>query len=268
MIATQIHVADFTSGAEAARGTVVVIDVFRACSLIAHALAAGATRVIPVSTIDTARALKAQWPDALLVGERYARPLPGFDCGNSPTEVLAQPLQGRTLIHTTHAGTQGLTAAARRADRVFTGALVNLSATVAAIGDLAPSEVTIVAMGHEARERCTEDDLCRDQFVTALSKGAVTAGICTTHEARAQLRSAPAADKFFDPQADWAPESDFDLCTAVDSVSFAILMQPASAEEQSLVSQTESLWELRPWPAPSPSPSLGAPRGASRGPSP
>jgi 2-phosphosulfolactate phosphatase len=260
VIARQIHVADFTSGAEAARGTVVVIDVFRACSLIAHALAAGATRVIPVSTIDTARALKAQWPDALLVGERYARPLPGFDCGNSPTEVLAQPLQGRTLIHTTHAGTQGLTAAARRADRVFTGALVNLSATVAAIGDLAPSEVTIVAMGHEARERCTEDDLCRDQFVTALS--------CTTHEARAQLRSAPAADKFFDPQADWAPESDFDLCTAVDSVSFAILMQPASAEEQSLVSQTESLWELRPWPAPSPSPSLGAPRGASRGPSP
>ncbi|MGA0018836.1 MAG: 2-phosphosulfolactate phosphatase, partial [Steroidobacteraceae bacterium] len=171
MIATQIHVADFTSGAEAARGTVVVIDVFRACSLIAHALAAGATRVIPVSTIDTARALKAQWPDALLVGERYARPLPGFDCSNSPTEVLAQPLQGRTLIHTTHAGTQGLTAAARRADRVFTGALVNLSATVAAIDVLAPSEVTIVAMGHEARERCAEDDLCRDQFVRALSKG-------------------------------------------------------------------------------------------------
>ena len=28
MIARQIHVADFTSGAEAARGTVVVIDVF------------------------------------------------------------------------------------------------------------------------------------------------------------------------------------------------------------------------------------------------
>lgn len=260
----QIHVADFTTGADASRGTVVVIDVFRACSLIAHALSAGATRVIPVSTIETARALKAQWPNALLVGERYARPLPGFDCGNSPTEVLAQPLQGRTLIHTTHAGTQGLTAAARRADRVFTGALVNLSATVAAIGDLAPSEVTIVAMGHEARERCAEDDLCRDQFVTALSKGAVTEGICTTHEARVQLRSAPAADKFFDPQAHWAPQSDFDLCTAVDSVSFAVLMQPLPAEEQSTLSQAESLWMLTPWPVRASSPSLGAPRSVSR----
>jgi 2-phosphosulfolactate phosphatase len=243
----RIHVADFIAGAQRARGTVVVIDVFRACSLIAHALAAGATRVIPVATIETALALKAQWPDALLVGERHARPLPGFDCGNSPSEILAKPLAGRTLIHTTHAGTQGLTAAATVADRVFTGALVNLSATLAAIRALEPSDVTIVAMGHEARERCAEDDLCRDQIVTALAAPTLAGSLSATSQVRAQLRTASAAQKFFDPVADWAPESDFDLCTAVDSVSFAIVLQPFPADEGSVPGVCEPLWMLSPW---------------------
>lgn len=243
----QIHVADFIAGAQKARGIVVVIDVFRACSLIAHALAAGATRVIPVATIETALALKGRWPDALLVGERHARPLPGFDCGNSPSEILAEPLAGRTLIHTTHAGTQGLAAAATVADRVFTGALVNLSATLAAIRALEPSDVTIVAMGHEARERCAEDDLCRDQIVTALAEPTRAGGLSTTSQVRAQLRTASAAQKFFDPAADWAPESDFDLCTAVDSVSFAIVLQPLPADEGSVPGVREPLWMLSPW---------------------
>ena len=47
-------------------------------------------------------------PGALLTGERRARPLAGFDAGNSPTELAALGLHGRTLVHTTHAGTQGL----------------------------------------------------------------------------------------------------------------------------------------------------------------
>ncbi|NDE02848.1 MAG: 2-phosphosulfolactate phosphatase, partial [Gammaproteobacteria bacterium] len=92
---------DFVAGAAAAQGVAIIIDVFRACSLVAHALAAGAERVIPVASIEEARELKARHPDWWLVGERHARPLPGFDCGNSPTQVLRLPLAGRTLIHTT-----------------------------------------------------------------------------------------------------------------------------------------------------------------------
>ena len=71
--------------------------------MIAHALGAGAARVVPVEGIDEARALKAAHPDWLLVGERHGRRLPGFDCGNSPTEVLAVPdLAGRTLVVAGH----------------------------------------------------------------------------------------------------------------------------------------------------------------------
>ncbi len=217
----QLHSADFVAGAASARGVAIVIDVFRACSLIAHALAAGAARVIPVADIDVARAMKAADPTSLLVGERHARKLPGFDCGNSPTEVLRESLQGRTLIHTTHAGTQGLTAAFAVADRVFTGALVNLSATIAAVRALKPAEVTIVAMGHEARERCVEDDLCREALLAGLRGESLDQSGWL-----ARLRAAAAAGKFFDPAANWAPLDDFTHCTAVDVVPFAVAMAP------------------------------------------
>lgn len=219
-----IHSADFVAGAAAARGVAIVIDVFRACSLQAHALAAGATAIVPVEGVDEALALKREHPDWLLAGERHARRLPGFDCGNSPTEILEAAPVGRTLIHTTHAGTQGLMAAARVASHVFTGAFVNASATVAAVLALAPREVTVIAMGHEARERCAEDDLCRDWLIAALGGRPFDLG-----DLASRLRMAPAAEKFFDPAADWAPERDFALCTAVDAVPFAVSLSGASA---------------------------------------
>lgn len=219
----KIHAADFVEGAAAARGVAIVIDVFRACSLQAYALAHGATAIVPVEGVDEARALKAAHPDWLLVGERHARRLPGFDCGNSPTEVIAAQPAGRTLIHTTHAGTQGLMAASRVASRVFTGAFVNLSATVAVVRALEPAEVTITAMGHEARERCFEDDLCREWLIAALSGHPLPTGDVST-----LLRSAPAAEKFFDPAADWAPEGDFALCASLDAVPFAVVLETAA----------------------------------------
>lgn len=216
----RIHSADFVAGASKARGVAIVIDVFRACSLQAHALAAGATAIVPVEGVEEAKALKVAHPDWLLVGERQARRLPGFDCGNSPTEILAAAPVGRTIIHTTHAGTQGLVAASRVASHVFTGAFVNLSATVAAVRAIAPQEVTVIAMGHEARERCVEDDLCRDEFIARLEGRQVDVSDFTR-----LLRSAPAAAKFFDPAADWAPESDFALCTACDVLPFAVSLR-------------------------------------------
>jgi 2-phosphosulfolactate phosphatase len=221
----RVRSADFVAGAASASGIVIVIDVFRACSLIVHALRAGAAAVMPVAEVEEARALKIAHPESLLVGERHARKLPGFDCGNSPSEVLAESLLGRTLIHTTHAGTQGLTAAFGGAERVFTGAFVNASATVAAIRALAPREVTVVAMGHEAREACLEDDLCRDWLIAKLCDQPFALG-----DLAARLRRAPAAAKFFDPAADWAPAADFDLCASLDIASFAVeLVTPPAA---------------------------------------
>lgn len=215
----QVEFADFIAGARAARGVAIIIDVFRACTVIARVIAAGANRVIPVAGVDEALALKRSHPDWLLIGERNARPLPGFDAGNSPTELQRLELNGRTIVHTTHAGTQGLVAAGN-ASHVFTGALVNASSTVRAVLMLAPSLVTLVRMGTNATARCEEDDLCAELLAARLQGN--------PHDSssiRQRLRLAPAAAKFFDPAATWAPQGDFELCTAVDSINIAVCLR-------------------------------------------
>ncbi|HKE97088.1 MAG TPA: 2-phosphosulfolactate phosphatase [Povalibacter sp.] len=213
-----IEVADFVAGAREARGVAVVIDVFRAFSLAAYAHAQGAGRIIPVAAIETARDLKAADPDALLIGERHARPLPGFDCGNSPTELSRLDLRGKTVIHTTHSGTQGLTKAVQ-ADEVITGALVNAGAIVRYLQRRRPERVTLVRMGHEARERCDEDDLCAEVLRRRLR------GEPADVDARDRLRTAASAAKFFDPACGWAPQTDFDLCTRLDIFDFVLRLQ-------------------------------------------
>jgi 2-phosphosulfolactate phosphatase len=212
----QIELTDFVAGARAARGIAVVIDVFRAFSVEAYAFAWGATASIPVAGIETARQLKAANPNAILLGERNARPLPGFDCGNSPTELERLTVKDRVLIHTTHSGTQGL-ANAVNADEVITGALVNCAAIVRYVQSRQPAQVTLVRMGHEARERCDEDDLCAELLAARLRGESPS-----TITFRDRLRLAASAKKFFDPACDWAPERDFELCTQVDVFDFVL----------------------------------------------
>ena len=223
----QILFADFVAGAREARGLVVIIDVFRAFSLAAHAFARGAAAIWPVAEIDTALALKARKPEALLLGERFAKPLPGCDAGNSPTDLARFDLRNRTIIHTTHAGTQGL-AQALEADEVITGSLVNAAAIVAYIRQRAPTVVTLVRMGQHAVERCVEDDACADLIARRLRGESPD-----TRQMLASLRAAPSAAKFFDPACDWAPEGDFALCTQFDAFDF-ILRLDRSTEPSTL----------------------------------
>jgi 2-phosphosulfolactate phosphatase len=219
----EVRIVDFVAGARSATGVAVVIDVFRAFSVAAHAMARGATTIVPVAEVETARAFKAAHPDWLLVGERHARRLPGFDCGNSPTELNALDLAGRTLIHTTHAGTQGLVNASG-ADEVLTGALVNAAAIVRYLLAKQAPEVTLVRMGHEARERSDEDDACAEILSERLRGNSPDASAI-----RSRLRHAAGAQKFFDPACDWAPEGDFNLCTQVDVFDFVLSLDRTAA---------------------------------------
>jgi 2-phosphosulfolactate phosphatase len=212
----QIEIVDFVAGARAARGVAVVIDVFRAFSVACYAFAGGAARIIPVGAIEDALALKRAHPEFIALGERHGRQLEGFDFGNSPTHITEADVHGRTLIHTTHAGTQGLTNAVN-ADVVLTGSLVNAAAICRHIKSLAPREVTIVRMGQAATARNAEDDLCAEVLHARLSGRAYD-----TSTIRERLRSSPAAQKFFDPEATWAPERDFELCTDVDRFDFVL----------------------------------------------
>ena len=212
----RVEVLDHVAGAREARGTAVIIDVFRAFSVAAYAFDAGAARVLPVGEIEAARELGRRFPGAVLAGERHTRKVPGFDIGNSPTELRALDLRGKVLVHTTHAGTQGLVNAGG-ADEVLTGAFVNISAVCRYILARAPAQVSLVRMGHEARERCAEDDLYAECLGLMLRGRPAP-----LTEVREKLRGAPAAAKFFDPACDWSPREDFDYCTDVDRFDFVL----------------------------------------------
>ena len=66
----------------------VVVDVMRATSTIAQAIASGYERVYCCREIEDARALREQLGEGLLGGERSAMQIEGFDIGASPREVL------------------------------------------------------------------------------------------------------------------------------------------------------------------------------------
>lgn len=103
--------------------TAVVLDILRATSVIATALAHGASEVRPVQTVEQAFAL-AQKEDVLLCGERGGLPVQGFHLGNSPREFTSEAVRGRSLVMTTTNGTRAMESA-HIGSMVFVGSLLN-----------------------------------------------------------------------------------------------------------------------------------------------
>jgi 2-phosphosulfolactate phosphatase len=87
---------------------VVVIDVIRAFTTAAVAFERGATEIACAPSLDVARDLRRRHPDRPLVGEAGGLRPADFDFGNSPAELSAARLGGRSLIQATSNGTLGL----------------------------------------------------------------------------------------------------------------------------------------------------------------
>ena len=133
-------------GARNATGVVVVIDVLRAFTVSAFALAGGARACLLVSTVDEARALAAKTPDGIVSAEVDTLPVPGVGISNSPTQIAATDMRGRHLVQRTSAGTQAL-CAVERADAMYAASLVVATATAKACLLRRPGVVTLVASG-------------------------------------------------------------------------------------------------------------------------
>jgi 2-phosphosulfolactate phosphatase len=159
----RVHVA-FTPDEAASAPTGIVIDVLRATSTIAQALAAGYERVLCVAELDDARALRAELPDSLVGGERNAVRIDGFDVGASPREFL-EP-RARTLILSTTNGTRTIVTAANRCERVLLGSLLNLDAVVAAARETG-EDVTVLCAGFKGAF-ALDDAYCAGRIVQAL----------------------------------------------------------------------------------------------------
>lgn len=100
------EIADLARGSH--DGAVVVIDVIRAFTTAAAALAAGAVRVICVETLAEAHALRQAEPSAVLMGEQRGLRPDGFDFGNSPSQFDRADVRGAVIVQRTSNGTRGL----------------------------------------------------------------------------------------------------------------------------------------------------------------
>jgi 2-phosphosulfolactate phosphatase len=160
----RVHVA-FTP-AEAENAPVgIVVDVLRATSTIAQALASGYKRVYCCAEIEEARVLRAQLGEGLLGGERNATKIEGFDVGASPREFLGEP-RAETLIFSTTNGTRAILEAAARCEDVLLGSLLNLEAVAQAARERG-ANVEILCAGFQGTF-ALDDAYCAGRIVQLL----------------------------------------------------------------------------------------------------
>ncbi|HLN19590.1 MAG TPA: 2-phosphosulfolactate phosphatase [Bacteroidales bacterium] len=212
----QIDILEFIEGAQKAKGVTVIIDVFRAFSVACYAFDAGASRVITTASVDDAFILSKKFRNHVLAGERNEKKIEGFQFGNSPTEVIKTDLTGKTFIHTTTAGTQGL-ANAGNADLILTGSIVNASAVASYIKKINPGHVSLVAMGYRANISADEDLLCAKMISDRLR------GIEHDYSPEISAMREGSGKRFFDPSnIEFSPPTDFFLCTMKDRFNFVL----------------------------------------------
>ena len=107
-----------------------LIDVYRASSMVVALAQRGAERFFLTAEVQAALCWKERHPEVLLYGERGGVAPPGFDGGNSPTELENRSLTGKTVVLTTTNGTRAAAAFWKKTGRLFALSLVNFEAAV------------------------------------------------------------------------------------------------------------------------------------------
>lgn len=211
-----IRILELIEGAQAARGLTVIIDVFRAMTVEAYVINNGAKDLIPMGSIEDAYRYRDEHPGTLLMGERGGKKCEGFDFGNSPTAVKDFDFTGKTVVHTTSAGTQGI-ANAIHASEILTGSMVNAKAIAEYIKKSGADEVSLVCMGLAGVKNTVEDRMCAE-YIKAMVEGTSFAPApwvekCKTDDGK----------KFFDPEKQEVfPETDFHLSVEADRFDFVL----------------------------------------------
>lgn len=205
------------SDAKLATGLAVVIDVFRAFTVEPYLINNGAKKLIPVGDMQIAYDYKNKDNACILIGERDGIILPGFDYGNSPSQIENIDFSGKTVIHTTSCGTQGIVRSVN-AKEIITGSLVNAKAIVRYIIQNKFDEVSLLTLSRPGETPFDEDVLCAEYIKSMLENNPLD----NLNEEIEKLKITTGS-KFFDveKQKDF-PEKDFYLCTDVNKFNFVL----------------------------------------------
>ena len=147
---------------------VLILDIFRASTTIAAALAAGAHDVLIAGSRAEASHLKNRLGGAvLLAGERDGVKIEGYDLGNSPMEMTPERIAGHTIIFDSTNGTK-LARQFESFPHVAFGSIVSLSATVAFVARIASDP--IIACAGRLGNFSGEDALAAGLLISRLPK--------------------------------------------------------------------------------------------------
>jgi 2-phosphosulfolactate phosphatase len=159
------------TGADMANRVVAVVDVLRASTTVAVALANGARAVVPLASSEEviSRSKSLTRSEVKLAGERKSKPISGFDLGNSPREYTSEVVDGKTIMITTTNGTAAVLAVQGARDLVV-ASYVNFSAVLSMLGTAVRggTDVTILCAGQD-RRFALEDAACAGRFVQHLT---------------------------------------------------------------------------------------------------
>ena len=159
--------ADYIRESDIKDKIVVVIDVFRATSVIVTAFKNGCKSFTPVRTIEEALKLKETNPNILLGGERRGLKVEGFNFSNSPLEYTSENIKGREVAFTTTNGTRALTKCSS-ASKVLIGAMINGRAVADRLNEI-NKDVVIVNSGTEGRFSI-DDFICSGYIISEVLK--------------------------------------------------------------------------------------------------
>ncbi len=161
-----IHIIEGRKARSFHESAKVLVDIFRSTSTMPVIMRQGALRIIPVARISDARQLKKSNPGYVLVGERYGFRIPGFDLNNSPSEVSAADLKGRTVVFTSTNGTHVLRRISGTGP-IFIGSFLNAGATLSKIKDF--EHVDVVLSGRP--DGSADEDMYFGQYFMDLLLG-------------------------------------------------------------------------------------------------
>lgn len=211
--------------AKQATGLAIIIDVFRAFTVEPYLFYNGVEKLIPVGDKEIAYDLKKKNKEYILVGERNGIKLPGFDYGNSPSQIKNIDFSNRTVVHTTSCGTQGIVNAINT-DEIITGSLVNANAIVKYIKKNNYKDISIVSMSRPNELPSDEDELCAI-YIESLLEDKLLENL----ENEVEKLKLTSGKKFFDSNnKENFPKEDFYLCVEINKFNFVLRVNKDKAE--------------------------------------
>ena len=122
---------------------IVIIDLFRATSVISTAFEYGISKIIPVTSLEDALKFKNK-KNHILAAERNTKLVEGFNYGNSPYHYMQKNIKGKTLVLTTTNGTKAINLA--KGNKIITASYINFHSVVNYLNS-SNNDVTILCSG-------------------------------------------------------------------------------------------------------------------------